>query len=508
MEASSGMASSRQLLLSAATNWFGFVLQIVIAFFIAPYLIHKLGDSTYGIWGFVESILAYLTLFDMGVAACVVRYVARHHSLSEQDALNRLVSTASGLFLVLGAAVVLVGLVLLPTFLPTLARSELTRFDGIAFYCLMLVNLGLTLPLGIYPAMLDGLSRFQTKTIIRTLFLGVRTIGTIYLMESKPNLLNLGIWHVATNLLEHLVMGLFVHLHLPLLRIRRGNLDRSTFQEIRGYSLDAFLAMLAGRLSLQSGPLIIGWMLPVTYVTWFLIPSRLLEFAKALLRSVTSILTPAVSQLQARGETLRLRDLYRKASRLSLYLILPIQLGLIIYGGSFIQLWLKDVAYRERCETVLIILSLSLPLVVMQSVASRILYGLGEIRRFSRVSLVQGVITVVGSAIALPYLGIEGVAGIYMLLDSVFCIWAIREAARALEMPIREYLIAALISPVLSVFPLLLIWVGSDRLIDGWIDFIEIMLMGVIPYMVMVFLMERAWPRWCFRRQHALGTET
>ena len=66
----------RSLVLGAATNWAAFAAGLAISFFLAPYLIRGLGDARYGVWCVVESILAYFTLFDLGIASCLVRYVA------------------------------------------------------------------------------------------------------------------------------------------------------------------------------------------------------------------------------------------------------------------------------------------------------------------------------------------------------------------------------------------------------------------------------------------------
>ena len=80
-----------------------------MSFFLAPYLVRSLGDARYGVWCVVESILAYFTLFDLGIAACLVRFVAKHHATGERGELNRIVSASLGLFLLAATGVILVG---------------------------------------------------------------------------------------------------------------------------------------------------------------------------------------------------------------------------------------------------------------------------------------------------------------------------------------------------------------------------------------------------------------
>src|SRR5438132_9906968 len=90
-------ASRRALLVNAAASWLGFAAQVAVTFFLSPILIHGLGDRRYGIWALVDSVLAYLTLFDLGVAAAVVRYVARFEAARDRQELNRVFNTSLGI---------------------------------------------------------------------------------------------------------------------------------------------------------------------------------------------------------------------------------------------------------------------------------------------------------------------------------------------------------------------------------------------------------------------------
>src|SRR5437899_1076929 len=103
--AESQPASPRRLARSVVANWIGFAAQVAAAFFVSPVLVHGLGDRRYGFWSLVESVLGYLMLFDLGVAASVVRYVARFEAARDQDALNRVVSASLCIFTAAGAAI-------------------------------------------------------------------------------------------------------------------------------------------------------------------------------------------------------------------------------------------------------------------------------------------------------------------------------------------------------------------------------------------------------------------
>src|SRR5215472_1624989 len=48
----------------------------VVAFFLMPFLVHSLGDRTYGFWALAGTILGYYGLLDLGIVSAVQFHVA------------------------------------------------------------------------------------------------------------------------------------------------------------------------------------------------------------------------------------------------------------------------------------------------------------------------------------------------------------------------------------------------------------------------------------------------
>src|SRR5262249_4525856 len=174
---------SRSLAVGAATNWAAFAATLAVGFFLAPYLVRSLGDARYGVWCVVESILAYFTLFDLGIAACLVRFVAKHHATGERGELNRIGSACLGLVLRSGCGVLSLGGAITPFAAPGLERKLGAPGDVLPFMLLMLANLAITLPLSVFPSILDGLQRFGAKSVVRLVCLVLRVGGIVGVME-------------------------------------------------------------------------------------------------------------------------------------------------------------------------------------------------------------------------------------------------------------------------------------------------------------------------------------
>jgi O-antigen/teichoic acid export membrane protein len=301
------------------------------------------------------------------------------------------------------------------------------------------------------------------------------------LLERSPSLLNLGVLITACNLVEHAALAGLAFRLLPM-RLSRRLVDRATMRRVRGYSLDAFLAMVAGRACVQSGAVIAGLALGETAVTYFGIASRLVEFAKALLRTATNTLTPAISSLEAAGDTAAIRRLFLRGTRWVLYLILPVHLGLVVFGQPFLTIWMGDARYAERCYPPLVILASTLTLVVAQSVASRVLYGTGRLRGFARMAMVEAAVNVALSVTLCVHFGLVGLAIGVAVPNLLMCLWVIGYTSRGLGVSWRQYVSDGWSRPMILATIPLAVWLLADVSVAGWGDLSLAIGMGLLPY--------------------------
>src|SRR5437868_2830541 len=105
---------------SVFSNWFGVIANLIVGFLLAPFIVHRLGDSGYGIWALVLQLTGYMGVVDVGLRSALVRFVSRHHAQKDTVALSELLSSTLWMYLAF-AGICLIGGVLLAFFaLPAL----------------------------------------------------------------------------------------------------------------------------------------------------------------------------------------------------------------------------------------------------------------------------------------------------------------------------------------------------------------------------------------------------
>src|SRR5689334_21795393 len=101
-----------QILKNVGSSWFSLGINILVGIFISPFILHRLGDAAYGIWVLIFSITGYYGLFDLGIRSSVVRFVSKFTATDERESLGRLINTSLLSYTLIGAAAMLITLVL------------------------------------------------------------------------------------------------------------------------------------------------------------------------------------------------------------------------------------------------------------------------------------------------------------------------------------------------------------------------------------------------------------
>ena len=69
-----------QLKTGAALNYVVILLNIAVGLLYTPYMLRMMGQSEYGLYSLVASVISYLTVLDLGLGNAVIRYTAKYRA--------------------------------------------------------------------------------------------------------------------------------------------------------------------------------------------------------------------------------------------------------------------------------------------------------------------------------------------------------------------------------------------------------------------------------------------
>ena len=229
-----GVESAQRRVGTALKNiswiWTGLVINIVVSFFMAPFVVRSLGNTYYGIWTLLNQFTGYLWLFDFGVRDSVIKYVAQYHATDQRKELTSVVDAAVSLYSAISAAVML-AIVCMAVALPYVFNIPA---ESVATARLTLIITGAGIAqafvFNVYAGVLMGVQKFYLVDRLGIFFTIPRTILTVVLLNAGYGIVALALINFGLSTIANLLIYRLCRINLPYLSYK---LSRPPADEVR-----------------------------------------------------------------------------------------------------------------------------------------------------------------------------------------------------------------------------------------------------------------------------------
>ena len=445
--------------------WLAFAFNVGVSFFLSPFIVHRLGNTAYGIWVLLGSLVGYMGLLDLGVRGAVMRYVARHHARHEDEEAGRTASAGRVIFGATGLvalsasaaiAVLLDRIFQIPADIVTVARA-VVLIGGL--------NIAASLIGGVFGGTVAAMQRFDLSSITDIAVGAIRTLAIVGALAAGAGLLGLALVQLGCTVLQGVIQYAITRRLYPQLRLRLRGVDRPRILTIMTFSIYSSLLQVSGLLIFSADSIVIGTALPVATITFFAIAASLTDYTRSILSAVSQTITPRASALEGVGDSVELERVIVRTAAQASYIALPITVTFIVRGHAFLELWMGP-SYANQSAAILTILSVALSFAAARQVIGGATIGLNRHRQLVPFYLAEGVINVGVSLYWVRSMGILGVA-----LGTA---------------------VPNLVTTLL-VIPWLVRRLLGTRLRDVWLRFWLRPIAAMIPFIVVTFLIERTW---------------
>jgi len=443
-----------QVIKNVGSSWFALGVNILVGVFLSPFILHRLGDTAFGLWVLIFSLTGYYGVFDFGIRSSIIRYVSKYTATHDIDEVSGLINTALFTYSCVGAVSFLLTIVGC-AYIDRFFKIPLA-FHATAQWLLFIVGASVAIgfPLGVFGGMLEGLQKFYVNNLVNVGFTGVaRAILIVIYLNRGYGLLTVALITVGLPVVGSLVRGVVALRALPV-KFRWKYIDRNSFRHMANYSGVTFMIILAGRLRFKTDAVVIGTLLSSAAITYFYAGARLVDYAGELVSSLAQIFVPMSSQSDAAGNVDRLRKIFIVGNRACAFTILPITTFFIILGKSIIEVWLGK-QYVEQGYAVLLTLIIPHTIMLMQGASPRILFGISKHGMLAIVTLIEGVANLALSIALVRPLGILGDAlGTSIPLLGTFVLFMPWHLCSKLGIRMGTYLRQAYLLPILLCTPM------------------------------------------------------
>ena len=91
-----------EIKIGAILSYVIIVINMIIGILYTPYLTSKLGQSEYGLYSLITSIISYLTILDFGFGNAIIIYTTKYKTNNEKDKEQKLHGMFFIIYIVIG----------------------------------------------------------------------------------------------------------------------------------------------------------------------------------------------------------------------------------------------------------------------------------------------------------------------------------------------------------------------------------------------------------------------
>ena len=369
-----------QLKAGAALNYFVIFLNTLVGLLYTPYMLRMLGQSEYGLYSLVASVISYLTILDLGFGNAIVRYTAKFRAEGKQTEQYEMFGMFFLLYIIIGVIVLIAGSALYFNvdiiFGNTMTSTELEKAQ--VMLLLLIFNLAFTFPMSIWGSIITAYERFVFPRVLTIIRVVLNTIVMICLLHMGYKALALVVVQTLFNVLTLVLNFIYCKRELKI-KVYFRNFQWVFLKEVAIYSFWIFLNAIMDRIYWSTGQFVLGTTISTAAVAVFAIAIQLEHMYMQFSSSISSVFLPKVTSMVATcNDRNEISDLFIRTGRIQFIVMSLILSGFIVFGKQFILLWAGPGYEDAYIISLLFFISLLIPLI--QNLGITILQARNEMK--------------------------------------------------------------------------------------------------------------------------------
>ena len=354
-----------QLKAGAALNYVSICLNMVVGLIYTPYMLRMLGQSEYGLYSLAASIIAYLTVLDLGFGNAIVRYTAKFRAEGKQKEQEEMFGMFFILYIGIGVIAMIAGSVLSLNvenmFSRAMTDTEVSRTRIMLW--LMTFNLAFTFPMSIWGSIMSAYERFVFQRIVSIVRSVLNPVVMILLLvvgyKAVAMVVVTTIFNVAT-----LLINWWYSKYRLTIKVRFAKFKWGFLKEVSIYSFWIFLNAIMDRIYWSTGQFVLGIYKGSVAIAVYAVAIQLESMYMMFSTAISSVFLPKVTSMVTKGSSdEEISDLFIRTGRIQYIVMAYILSAFVVFGKQFIIIWAGDDYADAYYLTLMFFVPLTVPLI-------------------------------------------------------------------------------------------------------------------------------------------------
>lgn len=359
-----------QLKIGAIISYLQTGLNIIIAIVYTPVMIRLLGRSDYGLYNTMSSVISIIALLNLGFGNTYIKYYSMYAKGKNRESISRL----NGLFFIIFSAIGLIAGICGVTIAENLFlvfSNGLTEYEYKTAKLLMYmltINMSFSFVMNIFSCIISANERFIYLKLIGLARIVISPLITIPVLLAGYGSIGMVVVTVVLSFICDILYAIYVVCVLKE-KFTFHKFDRGVYKDIFCYTILIAIHLIVDQVNWNVDKVLLGRFRGTESVAVYSIGFSLYSHFLTIGVTIVNMFTPKVHKIVTQygedKEYLRkaLTDLFVKIGRSQYAILIPVIIGFIFFGKSFVEIWAGQEYLNAYYITLLLIVPGSIDII-------------------------------------------------------------------------------------------------------------------------------------------------
>lgn len=346
-------------------SYMGEVVKILVNLIYTPIMLRLLGQSEYGLYQLVYSVVSYLSLLSLGFGSSYLRFYSRYKAQKDEDGIAKL----NGMFMIIFCLISLIcvgcGIVMLAN-IRSIFGTGLTENEYVTARILMgllIMNLALTFPNSVFNCVITANEKFlfqKLLILLQNIFSPFLTLPLLLMGYGSVGMVLVTTFLTLVVLVSNMLFC-FKKLHI---RFCFKKIQISLLKELWIFTFFIFLNQIIDQINWSVDKFLLGRLSGTIAVAVYGVGSQINTLYLQFSTSISNVFVPKVNRVVAEtNDNVLLTDIFTKVGRIQFIVLGLILSGFIFLGYPFIKMWAGNEYKDAYVVAILLIAPVTVPLI-------------------------------------------------------------------------------------------------------------------------------------------------
>ena len=354
-----------QLKAGAALSYISMGLGYLVSIIYTPIMLRLLGQSEYGLYNLVASVVAYLGVLNFGFGSAYMHYYSRYKIQDDREK----IATLNGMFLIIFSFIGLIAVIagtMLAMNTEAIFGSELTVTELSRAKILMMIlviNLAISFPNIVFTSHITANEKFVFHKLVQMIKIVANPFVVLPLLILGYGSVGMVIATTFLNFTIEVINAVYCIKKLKM-RFSFKNFDFKLMREMTVFSSFIFMNLLIDQINWNVDKFILGRFHGTISVAVYGLAAQLNNYYLSISTAISSVFIPRVHRLVATSDNNNeLTNLFTRIGRIQFIILSLIASGLIFFGRPFINMWAGKNYDDSYPIVLLLIIPVTIPLI-------------------------------------------------------------------------------------------------------------------------------------------------